>query len=264
MLALCTLLPAALLPFAALSGGPDPAAASAGTRTDWMSSSQLDALRVAGHEDLLYPDTIEGRVDSAGKVQYRAVFEPYPPGMNYYYAYWAMSDDWFEKRDKELTSKGFKLHSHTTFVNQAGAQVHQAVWLMWDDLPDEAFADRSGFEAFLEGQGILPAGFAAGEAGVVGAFVAFLTLFVYLVLQLRALGECRGGWRVLAVLPFMLLAALGGLAAAGGRLPEDWPTYLIGFTILAIVWLFGLRILQAQALRRQREAVATSDPVRWS
>jgi hypothetical protein len=102
--------------------------------TAWVTSAELDQLRIENDANSLIPDLIEGRVHE-GKNQYRAVFKPYPPGMTYNYVYWGMTDAWFDKYDGELTSGGYVLHSHTTFENDAGTTFHQGVWLLMDKLP---------------------------------------------------------------------------------------------------------------------------------
>jgi len=109
--------------------------------SDWMSSSALDEQREAGLDQLLYPDEVEGRIHD-GVVQYRASFQAYPPDMNYYYTYWGMSQGWFDKYNEELAEQGYRLHTHTTFLNQAGAEMHQATWLMFGDVPEQPAASE--------------------------------------------------------------------------------------------------------------------------
>jgi hypothetical protein len=102
--------------------------------TAWVTSAELDQLRIENDANMLFPDLVEGRVHE-GNTQYRAVFKPYPPGMTYNYIYWGVTDVWFDKHDSELTSAGYVLHSHTTFENDAGTTFHQGVWLLMDKLP---------------------------------------------------------------------------------------------------------------------------------
>lgn len=104
--------------------------------TDWMASANLDEARIASHEQLLYPESVEGRLHE-GKVQYRARFSGYPPNMNYYYAHWGLSEGWFDKYNEDLTRQGYVMTSHSTFTSHAGADIHQATWMMFGEVPSE-------------------------------------------------------------------------------------------------------------------------------
>jgi hypothetical protein len=97
--------------------------------TEWMTKSALNELRVKNNENLMYPDSIEGRFH-ADAMQFRAVFKPYQPGMDGYYSYWGLTDGWYKKRSEELAQKGYMLHYHQSFKNPAGADLHQATWVM--------------------------------------------------------------------------------------------------------------------------------------
>jgi hypothetical protein len=118
--------------------------------TEWMGKSALNELRIQNNENLMFPGSIEGRFHE-GIMQFRAVFKAYAPGMDGYYTYWGLTDGWYQKHSKEFAQKGYKLHYHQTFKNPAGADLHQATWVIMNVLP-ESKKDRKPFRFnFVDG-----------------------------------------------------------------------------------------------------------------
>lgn len=60
------------------------------TSTEWVSSAELNQIRLSHNENRSLPSYIEGRI-SDNKLQYRAKFSPFPFGINYYYSLWGLS-----------------------------------------------------------------------------------------------------------------------------------------------------------------------------
>jgi hypothetical protein len=119
------------------------AVAEAALTTEWMGSAELDEYRIAAND--MYPAAVEGRVQH-GELHYRATFEYFPQGLNYYYSYWGQTDGWFEHKNSELLALAYQLHSHQSFVNQNGATLHQATWVLLG--PVESVGDSPWFFLF--------------------------------------------------------------------------------------------------------------------
>src|SRR3990167_9411322 len=68
--------------------------------TEWVSSSELNMIRIEMNDSRLLPSHVEGRIHE-GKIEYIATFSPFPLNMNYYYAHWGLSDDWYKRYNED-------------------------------------------------------------------------------------------------------------------------------------------------------------------
>lgn len=109
-------------------------AANTQEETDWLPSHELDTVRRQLNEHRMLFSYIDGRV-SNGRILYKATISPFPYNMNYYYTYWGMTEDWYQYRNKELTSEGYEELFHSVFTDLSGTQVHQSTWVLIDRLP---------------------------------------------------------------------------------------------------------------------------------
>ncbi len=93
----------------------------------WMSSSEYQQTFDKKLKERAYPERVEGRCD-LGKTQYRAAFTPFPQGRFYFYSYHGKDKAYFDKRNGELDSKGFRLTSSSRF-ECAGRKLYQGTWI---------------------------------------------------------------------------------------------------------------------------------------
>jgi len=105
------------------------ALAQDGGYTEWMKASELSVLMKKMEEDRVFPAVIDGRVNGA-IIQYRTQFIPFLLNLDYFQSKWGMSDSWYKKADEQLKDAGFTEYSHTTFTDQSGNTVHQAIWVL--------------------------------------------------------------------------------------------------------------------------------------
>ena len=102
--------------------------------TGWVTSSDLDLIRVMMDENRFLATDIQGKVQGT-QMLYNATFSPFPYDTNYYYTYWAMTDAWYNQTHGQLTEQGYEQLFHSTFLDAAGTQMNQATWVLKGQLP---------------------------------------------------------------------------------------------------------------------------------
>ena len=96
--------------------------------TDWVSSSEFQAIFDKLVDNRYYTHHVEGRV-SGGAIQYRGEFRPVFKNLKKWYSFHGMSDEWYERRRAGFETVGYHELYHTYFVDLSGQRVHQACWL---------------------------------------------------------------------------------------------------------------------------------------
>jgi hypothetical protein len=96
--------------------------------TDWLKNSEAQSVYHNMGEDRLMPIKVIGKYEN-GEIFYKGSYVPFPPNLEHYYTYWAMNTSWYEKRNNEFVSKGYKEIWHQTFQDSIGTEIHQAIWL---------------------------------------------------------------------------------------------------------------------------------------
>jgi hypothetical protein len=102
--------------------------------TQWTTSTKLSSILQEMRDNRMFPSIIEGREVSgrySGKVlQYRAKFIPFLPDMISFKSEWGIVDRWYKHYSDQYVEEGYTEHSHTTYVDQFGAILHQATWVL--------------------------------------------------------------------------------------------------------------------------------------
>lgn len=189
----------------------------------WMSSAEFDDYRISQNANMRFPETIEGRLHN-GELQYRATFKGFLPGMNYYYAHWGLTDGYYEEALKKRATEGYRVHTHTVFQNDSGADIHQVTWIMTDEVPVEDW-----------------------EAATI-QIIVWLAIPVYLLLQFSMLRLYVGSWRVAVAIPAAGLIAVIAYSLAGFALFRNLPALpLLWFSPAALVWLLTVMVAHSLA-----------------
>lgn len=102
--------------------------------TQWITSTKLSSILREMGDNRMFPGIVEGREVSGrnnGKVlQYRAKFIPFLPDMLSFKSDWGLVDRWYKYYSDQYREEGYTEYSHTTFVDQFGATLHQATWVL--------------------------------------------------------------------------------------------------------------------------------------
>jgi TolB-like protein len=103
-------------------------AATSDKSSTWLSES--DFQKEVDQQIRLgkYPSQVEGRSEN-GTSQFRALFLPYPSGYFFFETRVGGNKTYYDGRNAELSSQGYKLVSLQTFIDSIGIERYQATWL---------------------------------------------------------------------------------------------------------------------------------------
>ncbi len=96
--------------------------------TEWMPQSELEVVFKRCNDNRLMLFKIDGKRDDL-LIAYKGYFMPYPSDLEQYYAYWGLTDAWYQARKVPLEHQGFREIWHQSFLDLTQQEIHQAVWL---------------------------------------------------------------------------------------------------------------------------------------
>lgn len=97
-------------------------------KTDWISSSQYQAVFNKMVDNRYYSDFTEGRLKN-GFIQYRGSFKPFFKGFKRFYSYIGMTDESYAEKKATLEAKVYEEIYHNYFLDHVGERLHQACWI---------------------------------------------------------------------------------------------------------------------------------------
>ncbi len=95
--------------------------------SQWMTSAQFQREFDARAQKGFYPHQLEGECQSDGE-KFRADWKANPSGA-FFYAYYGMTRQDYDRRNQEYSSKGYSLESVNHFKDCSGIDRYQATWL---------------------------------------------------------------------------------------------------------------------------------------
>lgn len=97
--------------------------------SEWMAQSELDLYFRKLRDSRFMPFKIVGKKDGNDLIFYKGYFIPFPPNLDRFYAYWAMTDKTYRVRKTTLENLGYQEIWHQSFHDAVEVEIHQAVWM---------------------------------------------------------------------------------------------------------------------------------------
>jgi hypothetical protein len=95
--------------------------------SEWLSQDAYQQLFDRELKARRYPIVVEGR-SVHGRREFRARFAPFPDGPFAFWSHHAVSEEYFDRRNRELTAQGARLISRQVVSDRAG-RFAQGTWV---------------------------------------------------------------------------------------------------------------------------------------
>ncbi len=106
-------------------GGTPP---ETGSFSLWMGERQFGAEMARLWKDGYYPAIVEGR-PGIGENEYRAVMQPFPKKVFWFYWWYGQSRSQYEEHKRDMTAEGFREICFHSFADRDGIRRFQTCWL---------------------------------------------------------------------------------------------------------------------------------------